>query len=338
MEEAMGPVHKTGKYLLIGDLCVDIFMQVAAYPAVGGDGTVQAMHQHAGGSAANTAMMLANLGGEPTLLTHTGADVWADQLFPILKATGVGTGKIIQEPGEATGLTFLVVSSDAERTMFTYRAAKRNLHPDEIFPGMFENVDYLHISSYACLTAPQSEAVRKAVKFATQHQVAVSLDVGVEPAVRARDFLGQLLPSITLLILSEPEALQITQTTTLSAAIADLLQCGVGVIALKLGKQGCRLITNNQDIHISGFAIEAVDTTGAGDAFCAGMIHGLTHGWTLEMAGRFANALGALAASRWGAGEALPSLKEASAFLSERNSMENDPVILQVLEGLKKET
>jgi hypothetical protein len=56
------------------------------------------------------------------------------------------------------------------------------------------------------------------------------------------------------------------------------------------------------------------------------------------MAGRFANALGALAASRWGAGEALPSLKEASAFLSERNSMENDPVILQVLEGLKKET
>jgi len=66
MDELMEPVHKTGSYVLIGDLCVDIFMQVAAYPAVGGDGTVQAMHQHAGGSAANTAMMLAKLGGGPT--------------------------------------------------------------------------------------------------------------------------------------------------------------------------------------------------------------------------------------------------------------------------------
>jgi ribokinase len=338
MEEAMEPVHKTGKYVLIGDLCMDIFMQVAAYPAVGGDGTVQAMHQHAGGSAANTAMMLANLGGEPTLLTHTGADVWADQLFPILKATGVGTGKIIQEPGEATGLTFLVVSSDAERTMFTYRAANPHLHPDEIPPGMFENVDYLHISSYACLTAPQSDAVLKAVEFANQHNVKISLDIGVEPASQARDTIWKMLPKLSLIVLGEPEARVITQETTLPAAIETLLITGVQIIALKLGKDGCRLIRKGQDVSLAGFPINAVDSTGAGDAFSAGMIHGLTHGWTLEMAGRFANALGALAASRWGAGEQLPSLKEASAFLSERNSMENDPVILQVLEGLKKET
>ena len=157
----MEPDHKPGKYLLIGDLCVDIFMQVAAYPDAGGDGTVQAMQQHAGGSAANTAMMLAKLGGEPTLLTHTGADVWAQKLLPILDAAGVRVERIVQESSDQTGLTFLVVSSDAERTMFTYRGANRNLHPDEIFPGMFENVDYLHISSYACLTTPQSDAVLK---------------------------------------------------------------------------------------------------------------------------------------------------------------------------------
>lgn len=151
----MEPVHKPGKYVLIGDLCVDICMQVAAYPAVGGDGTVQAMHQHAGGSAANTAMMLANLGGEPTLLAHTGTDVWAQKLLPILDAAGVRVERIVQESSDQTGLTFLVVSSDAERTMFTYRGANRNLLPDEIFPGMFRNADCLHISSYACLTAPQ---------------------------------------------------------------------------------------------------------------------------------------------------------------------------------------
>jgi ribokinase len=338
MDELMEPVHKTGSYVLIGDLCVDIFMQVAAYPAVGGDGTVQAMQQHAGGSAANTAMMLANLGGIPALLTHTGTDVWAQRLLPILDAAGVRVDRIVQESSDQTGLTFLVVSSDAERTMFTYRGANRNLHPDEIFAGMFENVDYLHISSYACLVPPQSDAVLKAVEFASQLNVKISLDIGVEPASQARETIWRMLPKLTLIVLSEPEALVITQKQSLTDAISTLLITGVQMIALKLGKDGCRLIRKDQAVSLAGFPIDAVDTTGAGDAFNAGMIHGLTHGWSLEMAGRFANALGALAASRWGAGEALPSLKEAWAFLSSRNSMENDPIILQVLEGLKKET
>jgi len=334
----MEPVHKTGSYVLIGDLCVDIFMQVAAYPAAGGDGTVQTMQQHAGGSAANTAMMLAKLGGEPTLLTHTGSDVWAQKLLPILAATGVRVDKIVQDSSDQTGLTFLVVSSDAERTMFTYRGANRNLHPDEILTDMFETMDYLHISSYACLVPPQADAVLKAVELANQHHIKISLDIGVEPASQARDIIWRLLPKLSLIMLGEPEALVITQAASLPDAISALSATGVQIIALKLGKDGCRLISKHKDVSLAGFPIDAVDTTGAGDAFSAGMIHGLTHDWTLEMAGSFANALGALATCRWGAGEALPSLKEVSAFLSERNSMENDPVILQVLDRLKEET
>lgn len=334
----MESVQKPGKYVLIGDLCVDIFMQVVAYPAAGGDGTVQAMHQHAGGSAANTAIMLANLGGEPTLLTHTGTDVWAQKLLPILEGAGVRVDRIVQESIDQTGLTFLVVSSDAERTMFTYRGANRNLHPDEIITVMFENVDYLHISSYACLTAPQSDAVLKAVELASQYNVKISLDIGVEPASQARDIIWRLLPKLSLIVLGEPEAMVLTQKKSLPDTISTLLSTGVQIIALKLGKDGCRLISKHKDVSLAGFPIDAVDTTGAGDAFSAGMIHGLTYGWTLEMAGSFANTLGALAASRWGAGEALPSLKEVNDFLTVRNTIENDPVILQVLERLKEET
>lgn len=334
----MKPAHKTGKYLLIGDLCVDVFMQVVTYPAAGGDGTVQAMHQHAGGSAANTAIMLANLGGIPTLLTHTGADVWAQKLLPILDAAGVQVDRIVQDETDQTGLTFLVVSSDAERTMFTYRGANRNLHPAEIISCMFRDVECLHISSYACLTPPQSDAVLKAVEFASQHHVNISMDIGVEPATMARETIWKMLPSLSLIVLGEPEAMVITQKASLSAAISTLLSTGVQTIGLKLGKEGCRLISKNQDFSLAGFPIDAIDTTGAGDAFSAGMIHGLTHGWSLEMTGTFANALGALAASRWGAGETLPSLKEVSTFLSARNEIEQDPVVERVIEKLKEET
>jgi ribokinase len=309
-------------------------MQVSEYPSEGGDGSVQRIHQHAGGSAANTAMALAKLGGNPALLTHTGLDNWSQQLLPILESAGVNTGRIAGEEHEPTGLTFLVVSEAAERTMFTYRGANRCLHPDEITSDLLAGVEMLHISAYACLKAPQSEAVLKAVDFASKYQVGISLDVGVEPAHQARELLLQLLPKLTLIILGEAEARVITNSKSVEEAIATLLDSGVQMIGLKLGKDGCRLVTNGQDLLIPGFAIEAVDTTGAGDSFCAGIIHGLTHGWDLEMTGRLANAMGALATTHWGAGEMLPSMKEIRAFLSERNALMNDPVIHQILEQL----
>ncbi len=331
------PERKPGKYVLIGDLCMDVFMQVAGYPDAGGDGTVQSMHQHAGGSAANTAIALAKLGGEPTLLTHTGSDIWAQQLLPKLKATGVRVDSIVQEHHAQTGLTFLVVSSDAERTMFTYRGANRNLHPDEILSSLFTDVDFLHISSYACLVAPQAQAVRTAVQIAAQKNIKISLDVGVEPATDARETLQELLGQLTLIVLGESEALALTQKMNLDDAIETLIQSGVQTVALKLGKDGCRIINQERDTFLPGFMVQAVDSTGAGDAFCAGMMHGLSHGWHLQMAGKFANALGALAASRWGAGEELPSLKEVSNFLSLSNSHVNDPVIQHILAELPKE-
>ena len=326
---------KSGKYLVIGDLCMDVFMQVAGYPEAGGDGTVQTMHQHAGGSAANTAIALAKLGGEPILLTHTGSDLWAQQLLPKLETTGVRVDGIVQEQNGQTGLTFLVVSSDAERTMFTYRGANHNLQPDEISESLFTDVDFLHISSYACLVAPQADAVHKAVQMAAQKNIMVSLDVGVEPATDARGKLHELLPDLSLIVLGEPEALALTEELTLEAALKKLIQLGVQLVALKLGKDGCRIISRDKDTLLPGFPVQAVDSTGAGDTFCSGMIHGLTIGWNLQMAGKFANALGALAASRWGAGEELPSLKEVSSFLSERNTNVNDPVIQQLLDELK---
>ena len=328
------PVQKAGKYLLIGDLCMDVFMQVSEYPPEGGDGSVKRIRQHAGGSAANTAMALAKIGGKPVLLTHTGSDNWAKQLLPILESVGVNTSRIVREEHEPTGLTFLVVSEAAERTMFTYRGANSCLHPDEITSDLLAGVEMLHISAYACLKAPQSEAVLKAVDFASKYQVGISLDVGVEPAHQARELLLQLLPKLTLIILGEAEARVITNTESVDEAITSLLGSGVQMIGLKLGKHGCRLVTKEQDLVIPGFVIDAIDTTGAGDSFCAGIIHGLTHRWGLEMTGRFANALGALAATRWGAGEELPTKNEITKFLSERNSFESDPVILQILNQL----
>ncbi len=323
---------RVGKYVVIGDLCVDVFMQVEAYPDPGGDGTVQQMHQFTGGSAANTAMALAKLGGTPVLLTHTGKDKWADQVIPTLAEAGVMTSNIQQDADQSTGLTFLVVSEDAERTMFTYRGANRSLKPEEINQDLLTGIDFIHISSYACLTAPQSDAVLKAVALAQKNDIRVALDIGVEPASKAREVIQQILPKLALLILGESEALQLTQTKSVNQAIAVLLNLGVGLIALKMGDAGCRLISSDQDMGIPGFHIQAIDSTGAGDAFCAGMIHGLTHSWPLIETGKLANSIGAISATRWGAGENLPDINEIIEFLRSRSENHDHDQLLALLQ------
>lgn len=325
---------RPNKFLVIGDLCMDIFMQIEEYPPEGGDGSVRQYHQHAGGSASNTAIALARLGNHPALLTHCGKDSWSEQLLPILDSSGVSVEYITQEDQHSTGLTFLVVSEKAERTMFTYRGANLLFKPDEISEDVFDGVRGLHISSYACLVPPQSEAVMKAVQLASHQKMFISLDIGVEPASKARDQISAMLPFLSLVILSESEATTLTQTQTIVEAISAILDKGVNLMALKLGEKGCRLISHDSDVILNGFSVEAVDSTGAGDAFCAGMIHGITQGWDLPISGNLANVLGALATTRWGAGEQLPTRNEICAFLRLKNTSDHYPTLDQLIEKL----
>ncbi len=325
---------KPNKFIVIGDLCMDVFMQIEQYPPEGGDGSVRQFHQHAGGSASNTAIVLARLGNDPALLTHCGKDIWAQQLLPILDGCGVSTDLITQEDQHSTGLTFLVVSELAERTMFTYRGANLLLHPDQITEKVFGGVNGLHISAYACLVPPQSEAVMKAVQLASTRKLFISLDVGVEPASKARDQILTMFPFLSVVILSESEATTLTQTQTLEKAISTILAKGVGLIALKLGEKGCRLISRDNDVNLPGFPVEPIDSTGAGDSFCAGLIHGVNQGWDLTLSGTLANAFGALATTRWGAGEKLPTLDEICEYLQLQNTNNHNPTLNQLFEKL----
>lgn len=303
------------KVALIGDLCLDVFMKIHDYPAPGGDGLAEQLVEQSGGSAANTAIALAHLGVIPCLLTHTGRDHWATQVLATLSTEGVDTNRILQEKGDTTGITFLAVTPEGERTMFTYRGANAHLDPREISPEILADCAMLHLSGYACLKAPQSLAVMKAVEIAQHHGIGISLDIGVEPAHVMGETLPKLLPKLALLILGVPEACAIAATQNISDAVQFLIDQGVQTVGLKLGREGCQLTTRSFQVELPGYRVDVVDTTGAGDAFSAGMVCGLVHGWDLEATGTLANAMGALATTRWGAGAALPKKDEIIQFL-----------------------
>ncbi|KAF0111980.1 MAG: ribokinase [Chloroflexi bacterium] len=320
------------KVALIGDLCLDIFLQIPAYPEKGGDGLAEKMVKQTGGSASNTAVALAHLGCEPRLITHTGNDLWAQQILATLVGEGVIIDQVVREENESTGITFLAVTPDGERTMFTYRGANALLNPSEITPETFADISMLHLSGYACLTRPQSDAVMKAVEIAGEKGIGITLDIGVEPAYKMGDALIRMLPKLTLLILGESEACTIAATRSVSDAVNFLVDHGVKIVGLKQGKNGCQLTTREKQVHIPGFKVKTVDTTGAGDAFTAAMIFGLSQKWSLETTGLLANAMGGLAATRWGAGAALPGKQEIIQFLStEKNQTRENKTRIQEL-------
>jgi ribokinase len=303
------------KVALIGDLCLDVFFQVSQYPEKGGDGLADKLVTQTGGSVSNTAIALAHLGCDSQLYTHTGKDLWSRQVLSTLVEEGVNIEHVIQEDHEATGVTFLAVTPDGERTMFTYRGANALLRPEEITHEKFSDIAALHLSGYGCLAPPQSDAIWKAVDIAYDKGMTITLDIGVEPAHILGEKLVNLLSKLTLIILGEPEARAIAGTASVEEAISFLLDHGVKMIGLKLGKDGCLIITREARVHSPGFKVEVVDTTGAGDAFSAGMIFGICQKWSLPKIGLLANVMGALAATRWGAGAEQPQKSEIIEFL-----------------------
>jgi ribokinase len=183
------------------------------------------------------------------------------------------------------------------------------------------------------LESPQREAAWRASELAAQHGVAVSLDIGLQPALSVAGEIRRLLPRLSICVLGMDEARALVGAGAPEAAIEALVRQGVPTVGLKLGADGC-LIGDASGAHrLPGFRVPTVDTTGAGDAFSAGLIFGWLRGLSLPAAGALANALGALATCVWGAGPALPGRFEVLRLLHQTGD-EYAEQIIRALEDI----
>jgi len=194
--------------------------------------------------------------------------------------------------------------------MFGLRGANARTDPAPIAPGVLDGARLLHVSGYALLQPPQRDAALRLVDFAVQRGVSVSLDTGLQPALAVPDIIRRLLPRLSICVLGIEEARALIDVDAPADAAAALVDRGVKMVGLKLGAQGCLAADAFRVEHLPAFEVPIVDTTGAGDAFSAGMIFGWLRGSGLQATGTLANALGALAATVWGAGPELPGRAE----------------------------
>jgi ribokinase len=288
----------------LGDVNVDIIAHFAEYPAKGEDALASWTEMHCGGSAANTAMALARMGTPTNLVARIGLDAWADHICARLDEAGVGRGSLQRDPSAMTGMMYIVVTPDGERTILGHRGANVLVDPNQIDERELAAARLFHLSGYALLSDPQRSAALRALEAARRHGLTVTLDPGMSLPDQAAEEMRTLLPAVDILMPNLAEAQHLTGQAEAGACAQSLLRAGVQVVALKLGREGCLMATREGLLPVPGLAVETQDSTGAGDSFDAGLILGFLGGLKWPSAALLGNALGAMAAARAGAGTA----------------------------------
>lgn len=133
--------------IVMGDINMDVSFTIPAYPLPGNEAIASSVRMHTGGSAVNTAVALAKMDMDVGFIGRVGADSLADRVLGDLKEAGIDCSHIQIDPKISTGLIFIAVTEDGERTMFGARGANSFTQAKAIDPAYFTNCRWIHLSS-----------------------------------------------------------------------------------------------------------------------------------------------------------------------------------------------
>jgi fructokinase len=291
-----------------------------------------------GGAPANVAGALQRLGMPAGFAGKVGDDPFGLFLRRALEVEGVDTSCLLTDPQARTTAVFVTVWEDGRKDLCFYRnpGADMMLRPEEIGPSMFENARCFHYGSISFIDEPCAPAQRKALEIARQNGLMITYDPNYRPTLwpsveRAKDIIQDGFRYCHLAKISQEEWEVATGECDLQKGIRAVLKQGVELLVVSRGSQGSLVTNGDYSIEMPAYDIDVVETTGAGDGFMAAMITRLlperekvgslaqVDRETVRQALRFANAVGALTCTRMGAIPALPTLREALEFMSNRD-------------------
>lgn len=290
--------------------------------------------QNPGGAPANVLAALAKLGKRTAFIGKVGTDAFGDHLLETLTQSGIDASGVVRSGEAHTTLAFVHLNEEGDRSFSFCRnpGADVLLKPVELRLPNIENAKAFHFGSISMTHEPAASATREALRIAKDKGLLISYDPNLRIPLwpdleQARSRIKEGLSYADVVKLSEEELVFITGTEDLesgSRQIAEQFQ--VKLLLITLGEKGCFYRFGSQTGRIPGFPVKPVDTTGAGDAFLAGVLYGLLEReqllkdlteMELQQIISFANAMGALATTRKGGIPAMPDLQEVKALVDQ---------------------
>ena len=263
-----------------------------------------------GGSAANTAVGVAALGGNVGYLGKVAADELGEIFLHDITAAGVVLGRTARvEPSDdpaddrATGRCLVYVTDDGERTMATHLGVASTLGPEDLDEPFVARAQVVYLEGYLWDLGPAKAALRRAMEVAHDNDALVALTLSDPFCVQRhqREFLELLHGEVDVLFANEDEATLLFGTSSFEDALLAVEETGI-LAALTRGAAGSVAVAASGPVHVPAAPVEHVpDTTGAGDLFAAGFLFGLTHGKDPETCARLGGLCAAEVISHIGA-------------------------------------
>jgi sugar/nucleoside kinase (ribokinase family) len=247
-----------------------------------------------GGSAANTAAGLASFGSRVGFIGKVADDVLGEVFTHDMRTTGVEFDPLLPgaaADGHATARCLIVVTDDAERTMNTFLGVSALIGPDDIDADLVARAAVVYTEGYLWDPPDAKKAIVKAMETAraTGGRAALSLSDSFCVDRHREEFLELIEHHVDILFANESEIVALYQAGSFDEA-AERVAGHCEIAALTRGAAGATVIAaGGQRIHVDAVPVDrVVDTTGAGDLFAAGFLHGLARGHDLEAAARLA--------------------------------------------------
>lgn len=268
-----------------------------------------------GGEAVNEAMTAAKLGARTGILCSLGEDDAGDMILGALKRCGVDVSMALREKERATPVTTMFVNEDGTRKSITNGAHRYNFHPEK-YPQRFTNARAVILGSLFRAPFDDPEILLSVAGKAKEAGALIFADTKLPNfRVLGLEDVKEALALVDFMTPNEDEAKYYTGKTEPSEMADVLLGYGVKNVVIKLGGKGSYFKNAEEEFFLPPCNVTAVDATGAGDNFVAGLATEILRGSTVRDAMRFANACGAICTTAVGAGTALKDRGQVLEFL-----------------------
>jgi ribokinase len=290
-----------------GALNVDKLFRVNRLACAEEESFIKSHSESCGGSAANTIVGLARLGCKVGFIGKIAGDREGALLLADFEREGVDLAGVIRIRQGDSGQVMGFVDDKGDRALYIASGINDTVASEEIDRGYISQTQFLHLTSFV---GEKSFQTQKQLLRTLPENITVSFDPGVLYARKGFETLEPIISKSHVVMPNANELQLITGKEDYCNGADFLISRGAKVVAVKLGSEGCYITDGRERLRVEAFEVKAVDTTGAGDAFCAGFLYGLLNNKNLQDCGKLGNFVASRCVMKMGARAGLPYLKD----------------------------